>query len=230
MRVATWNLHGFKGRGRRPDPERSLRVVRALGADIVALQEVDGRARLGRLPHPFETLRDGLGGHLAEARLFGAPGRDYGQALWSRWPILRAEVRMLPGPGFEPRAAIDARIETPDGPVRVIAAHFGLGMRARRNQAGDLAAIVRAGEPTVLMGDLNEWHPAGTVDRLLRAALPAVLQAPTFPARWPVARLDRIYASAGAELRRIDAPVEAALASDHRPLVAELRMPRAAGE
>ena len=221
VRLATWNIHGFVGRGWRPDPERTLRVIAALRADVLALQEVDGRTHLGRRPHAFETLREALGGHVAEARLFGPPGQEYGHMLWSRWPIRRAQVHLLPGPGREPRAAIDALVDAPGRPLRVLAVHLGLRARGRRNQAEALAALVNPGEASVLMGDLNEWRADGPVHRELEPAWPAALRPPTFPARRPLLPMDRIHASAGAVLRRLDPPAEAASASDHLPLAAE---------
>jgi len=225
VRFATWNIHGFIGRGWRPDPERTLRVIARLGADILALQEVDGRSQFGRRPAAFELLHEALGGHAADARLLGAPGREYGHMLWSRWPIEAASVLPLPGPGREPRAAIDARIRTPDGPVRVFAAHFGLRARARRAQALHLAERVRPGETAVLMGDLNEWRANGAVHRCLDRMLPVSLCVATFPALRPMVALDRFYASAGTELRGVADPDEAVSASDHRPLAVDCDFP-----
>ncbi|WP_062203431.1 endonuclease/exonuclease/phosphatase family protein [Aureimonas sp. AU12] len=224
LTFASWNIHGFKGEGRRPDPERTLRILRAIDADVVALQEVDGRAHLGRLPQAFERLAEGLPGHRVEARLFGAAGREYGHLLWSRWPILAATIHALPGPGFEPRAAIEGVVETPLGRVRVLAAHFGLRPQARRAQAAFLAGLAVPGEATVALGDFNEWRGEGGVHRRLSAVLPLTVRRPSWPARRPLVALDRLYASS--DLRLVDAEVvaEGAPASDHRPLKVTLRM------
>ncbi|RIY03290.1 endonuclease [Aureimonas flava] len=223
LRVASWNLHGFIGEGRQPDPERSFRVVASLEADILALQEVDGRTHLRRLPDAFERVRAVLGGHLVEAHLFGAPGREYGHVLWSRHPIEQAEVHALPGPGLEPRAAIEAVVATPLGRLRVVVAHFGLDPRARPRQAAFVAGLVRPDMPTVALGDFNEWRRRGPVHAALSAALPVHEPVPTWPVRRPFAGLDRLYASRGVALHAVAARRDAAPASDHLPLVADLR-------
>ncbi|WP_062112354.1 endonuclease/exonuclease/phosphatase family protein [Aureimonas sp. AU40] len=226
LRVATWNIHGFLGEGRRPDFERTLRLLRVIDADLLALQEVDARTHLRREPFAFERLREALGDHCVEARLFGPPGRDYGQLLWSRYPLEQAEVHLLPGPGFEPRAVIEAVAATPLGPVRVLATHFGLRPAARRRQAAFLAQLVRPGETSLTMGDLNEWRPSGVVDWTLRAVLPLAVQPVSWPAKRPLVPMDRLYASADLALVHAEAFRAAAPASDHLPVVAEFRRGR----
>lgn len=223
LRVATWNIHGFLGEGRRPDFERTVRVIERIDADLLALQEVDGRSHLGREPFAFERLRDALGGHLVEARLVGSGGRAYGHVFWSRHPLSEEFVRHLPGPGFEPRAVIDVIVATPIGALRCLAAHFGLRPVARRSQAAFVAGFVRSGEPTIALGDFNEWRRAGAVDRALREVLPGAIQPPTWPARRPLVPMDRLYASADFRIDSAEALREAAPASDHLPLVVTLR-------
>ncbi|MBB3948751.1 endonuclease/exonuclease/phosphatase family protein [Aureimonas jatrophae] len=220
LRCLTWNLHGFIGEGRRPDPERSLRVIREIDADVAALQEVDGRTRLGRLPKAFERLTAGLGGFVLEARLFGEGETAYGHMLWSRYP-LSGEVVLLPGPGNEPRGVIRARVETPRGPLHVLATHFGLRPQARRRQAEAVAGLVGSG-PTIALGDFNEWNPKGGVDRRLRAVLSARAALASWPAQRPLVPLDRAYAGGGARIVGARTAPATAPASDHLGLVVDL--------
>ena len=42
LRVMTYNVHSCVGGDRRYDPERILKVLREIDADIIALQEVGG--------------------------------------------------------------------------------------------------------------------------------------------------------------------------------------------
>ncbi|KTQ97753.1 hypothetical protein NS226_03665 [Aureimonas ureilytica] len=223
IRIATWNIHGFFGEGRRPDFERTIRCIRAMDADILALQEVDGRTHLRREPFAFERLAEALGDHFAPAPLFGRTGREYGHALWSRFPLADVAIQRLPGPGFEPRAVIDARAQTPLGPLRLLSLHLGLRPAARRAQADAVAALVEPGEASVVLGDFNEWRSGGPVDRCLRRVLPEVAHPPSWPARRPLVPMDRLYASRTLRLSDIRAWTEAAPASDHLPVVATLR-------
>lgn len=219
LRVLTWNIHGFCGDGGRPDPERTLRVIRAIDADIVALQEVDGRTQFGRMAGAFEWLADAMGAHRFEARLLGTPGREYGHLLWSRWPLQHATLHRLPG-GWEPRGAIEAQVETPAGRVRVISTHLSLSAGARRLQGSYLADRLQPDERTIVLGDFNEWGH-GAVHRRLERHLSLVPAAPTWPSRRPFVALDRIYAGRHLLCRSANVDRAGGLASDHCPLIAD---------
>lgn len=224
VRVASWNIHGSIGRDRRCDSERTVRVIEAMNADIVALQEVDGRTHLRRRPNAFETLERLLGGYRVEARLIGEPGREHGNLLWCRWPIEDGKVHLLPG-GLEQRGVIEGRIGVPGGrAIAVFATHLGLSPFVRRRQAEAIVRHVesRAHEPSIVLGDLNEWASRGPVHRSLSRALPLVQQPRTFPARWPRFALDRLYGSAGIRAVPVAVPEAAAQASDHLPLIVDL--------
>jgi endonuclease/exonuclease/phosphatase family metal-dependent hydrolase len=90
-----------------------------------------------------------------------------------------------------------------------------------------LLALVRASDkPAVLLGDLNEWFLWGRPLRWLRRHFGRAPAPATFPARWPVFALDRIWVEPARLLERIEvhrgAPANAA--SDHLPLVATLAL------
>ena len=81
MRVATYNLrHGAPAR--RPAANRAMaRSVASLGADVVALQEVDRRVVRSWFADQagLAARRSGTVAHFAAARPFG-PGGRYGNA------------------------------------------------------------------------------------------------------------------------------------------------------
>ena len=124
MRVVTWNIQGGLTReGDRVDLDRVAATLRALDADLIALQEVDRcQPRSGEV-HQARWLGEALGLHWAYApallgrlgsggcraapggpaetdawRLEGAGQRGYGNAVLSRVPLTRAEVLPLPLP------------------------------------------------------------------------------------------------------------------------------------
>ena len=225
LRVVTWNCHGAVGRDFRCRPERVLAVISRLQPDILALQEVDGRAHLGRRERAFEWFTERLGPHICEARTVPRANHDYGHLLWSRWPFHSCETSTLPGKGLEPRMAIAVEIETPGGSITVLAAHLGLSPFARERQAEFLAARAAASShPTLMLGDTNAWRLSGPVDDALRTVLPVAASAKSFPAWWPLARMDRIYAGKGWVLERCFAETDAARISDHLPVVADFRL------
>lgn len=230
--VASWNVHKCIGSDGRYDPARTVAVIAELGADLVALQEVDRRfgrrtARLdpvaleretGLVPVPASDLPDGLGWH--------------GNALLvrrgARWRLRRLDL-----PGAEPRGAVVAELELPGGaaPLRVVAAHLGLLQRCRARQAATILREVAQGPtmPTLLLGDLNEWRPDGARSalRVLSPLFgPVAGGLPSFPSRLPLLALDRILGCPHAPVRALavhDTPL-ARLASDHLPLKARVRL------
>ena len=233
LTVATYNIHDAVGTDRRRDIGRIARAIAETGAGIVALQEVSGPGDDGsdRADH-FATLADTFDGHAVEGPALQDGDRRYGNLLLSRWPVSDWVVADLAHRGREPRNAIMATVATPDGPLRVVASHFGLVHRERRAQAELIAELAaQEGEmPTVILGDFNDWLPFSPVVRLLSRSLGrhigAVRRVPTFPSRLPLLALDRILINDRVRLRHVQVPATplARTASDHRPLVAQVEI------
>jgi len=219
----TWNIHGALGRNPRFDLDRVVAFVKSHAPDIVALQEVDSRRPGG--PDPFDSLERALGTHGARAHAVETADGNYGQVLISKWPISNVEVLDLSYRKREPRRAICADIATPAGKIRAVATHLGLSFHERRSQAiAILKALGTIRDVTVAMGDFNDWVWPGSVGNRLKRALPAFTNYRTFPARWPMFRLDRIYASPSAALLSHRTDRAAQGISDHLPVIAEIRM------
>lgn len=226
LRVMTWNINGALGRNPRFDLAHVVDYVRRHAPDVVALQEVDSRrARGAGMANPFEVLRDALGSHGAHAHAISTADGDYGQALISRWPLAASSVHDLSYPEREPRRAIRAEIATPAGPLHVVATHLGLSLRERSRQAETLLGLVGSlQQPTVVMGDFNDWLWRGSVRRALRRVLPRCTGQRTFPAFLPLFRLDCIYVSNAVRIVRCRTDPSARSLSDHLPVLADLDM------
>jgi endonuclease/exonuclease/phosphatase family metal-dependent hydrolase len=223
--VATYNVHRCVGRDGRFDPERTLAVLRELDADAVALQELQWRP--DDAMHLLQELSLKLGyAALAGPTLLRADGH-YGNAVLTRLPVLDTATVDLSVPGREPRGALLALLETPAGPLRLIATHLGLRPYERRLQMRRLLALPRErAAATVLLGDLNEWFLWGRPLRWLRARFGHAPAPPSFPAHRPLLALDRIWVEPRSILRglRAHASPLARVASDHVPLRAVLEL------
>lgn len=219
-RVMTWNIHGALGRNPRFDLQKVVALILRADPDIVALQEVDSRRDAGI--DPFVILQESLGHYGIGAKSIVTADGGYGQMLMSRWPLRNSEIRDISYGEFEPRRAIAACIETPQGALHVAATHLGLSIRERRSQARVLLDLIGKRTPFVLLGDFNDWFWPGSVRRILARVLPDHSSYRTFPSVCPLFRLDRIYCRPRGLLFQTWTDGEARHISDHLPCIGDV--------
>ncbi|HPG26319.1 MAG: endonuclease/exonuclease/phosphatase family protein [Spirochaetaceae bacterium] len=226
--LLTWNVHGWVGLDLRRDPGRIFAWLRRLGADVVGLQEVEGRDWL--------ELARAAGYHVTTGCL---PGRgDFGNALLTRAPPLRCrQIDLSVGGGREERCALDALLALGGSEtrrLRVVTTHLGLRATERRRQARRLAAHLARVDtlaPVVVMGDLNDWTPWGAQLAPLAERVGRFSRERTFPSRRPVFPLDRVACRIPGARSRVEVLRAPGLraASDHLPLRLALRLGASAG-
>lgn len=225
IRFMTWNVHGAIVRNPRFDVRAVVKLIETWRPDVMALQEVDSRGRAGAADDPFALLQAALGKHGINAHSITTADGHYGQMLISRCPLMSDEVHDISAPEREPRRAIRAEIETPAGPVRVVATHLGLSIGERRRQAQLLLALAGGSEmTTIVLGDFNDWFWPGSVRSVLAERFPGRSRFRTFPARFPLLRLDRIYCRPRHALRRLFTDARARQLSDHLPVIADIEL------
>jgi endonuclease/exonuclease/phosphatase family metal-dependent hydrolase len=230
FRVATYNIHKCRGMDGRIHPERIARVLRALHADVYALQEVVSMPGAGREQHQALYFAEELGMYCVKGVNRSHQGGSYGNVVLSRFPVLSSANIDISVAGRERRGVLRADVEIGGRVIHFFNTHLGTGFLERRRQAARLtdADLLRATNlegPRILMGDLNEWL-RDRVTRSLSAELHRVDRqiwlARRYPALIPFLHLDYIYFDG---LRLRDAffhhtpPV--LMASDHVPLVAD---------
>ncbi len=226
LAVATYNVHGCVGRDARYDPERVLTVLRELDADVIALQELRWN------PDDALHLLADFGARLGYAALAGPTlmreEGHYGNAVLTRLEVSDVARIDLSVPGREPRGALDLRVKARGARLRVVATHLGLRPGERRLQMRRLLGVMeeRGADALVLAGDLNEWFLWGRPLRWLRRHFGRSPAPATFPARWPLFALDRIWVEPRSRIHAltVHASALARVASDHLPLRAELEM------
>jgi endonuclease/exonuclease/phosphatase family metal-dependent hydrolase len=184
VRIATWNLWATYGPWEARQPA-IVETLRRADADIVGLQEVfesDTRHQAREIAGALGFTEPVFG-----ANLTFADGVRAGNAVMSRWPITRHEVRALPREGAgahddegEERLCVFAEVDGPRGPVQMYCAHLswrGDHSGPRQAQVRAICELVRANRPrtfpAVLVGDLNS-EPASDEIRMLtgRTAVP----------------------------------------------------------
>jgi len=229
LTFASYNIHKGVGLDRRRDPERIMAVLHEIDADIVALQEVDRRFGRRAAVLPLHTIREH--GRYQLAQLAGRPDSMgwHGNALLVRAGIDILGTEAVALPTLEPRGAVCVDLAVAGRAFRVAGMHLDLSGLRRRQQLRAVQAHLAACEgdpPAVLMGDFNQWAPTAGALRALGSGWRVLATGRSFPARRPLAPLDRIVVTAGWDC--LAAGVHhsslAAVASDHLPVTARLRL------
>lgn len=223
LTIATYNIHAAVGADGRFAPDRIVDVLHELQADIIALQEVPMGGRNSE--NVLATLAEATGYEVAEGPACDTPERRYGNAVLSRYPILSVRAIDLSFGSREPRGALDADVDCDGHLLRVVATHLGLRPAERRHQIRRLLDVFDTEDmPVILLGDINEWFMWGGALRMLVSHFQAVPAPATFPSRWPVFALDRIWIRPRHRLVHVEvhATPLARVASDHLPLIAHI--------
>ncbi len=236
LRIATYNIHRCRGLDGRTRPDRIAAVLRAIDADVVALQEVVGAG-----PHGGGHAEElgallGMGWVMAPARQLR--GHQFGNAVLSRLPITQHLEHDLSWKTCEARRMQRVDIAADGGTLHVYNVHLGTahprappsGEAAR----GDRLATATSAGPKLVLGDFNEWM-RGLATSLLSEKLnsvdlrdypPRKRTQRTYPGLFPVLHLDHIYYAGKVEIVDIELPRTrlSLVASDHLPLVADIRI------
>jgi endonuclease/exonuclease/phosphatase family metal-dependent hydrolase len=232
LRVVTYNIHRARGLDRRTRPGRIAAVLGPIDADIVALQEVIGP---GLTPGHAEVLGAALGMGWVMAPTRELRRHQFGNVVLSRHPIRDHVPHDLSWRTCEPRCAQRVSIDVGGlRPLHVYNAHFGTALLERRYQAERLAAWIhdrRVHSPKLVLGDFNEWS-RGLAAEILGRRLESVdlyahlRRRRTYPGFFPLLHLDHIYFEGTIDVRRVELPRSrlALVASDHLPLVADVRI------
>ncbi|WP_030973910.1 MULTISPECIES: endonuclease/exonuclease/phosphatase family protein [unclassified Streptomyces] len=244
LRVATYNIHAGAGMDNVFDLDRQAAELRALDADVIGLQEVDvhwdtrsqWRDVAGELAERLHMRVSFAPIYSLDPTTPGAPRREFGVAVLSRYRIVSAENHEItrlstqdpdpvpaPAPGFG-----EVVVRVKGMPVHVYVTHLDYrgDPSVRIAQVADTRRVMAEDEGRkVLLGDFNAEPGAPELAPLWEELADADPGAPTYPALNPVKRIDFVAVSKdGVRVR--DAAVAETLASDHRPVVADLLLRR----
>ncbi|MEW2292963.1 endonuclease/exonuclease/phosphatase family protein [Streptomyces sp. NPDC006743] len=244
LRVATYNIHAGAGEDNVFDLGRTARAIGDLHADVVGLQEVD--VRWGARSEFRDEARDLA--RMLHMRVFFAPVYDlpaepprtqrrrFGVAVLSRYPVVSAENHEItrlstqspdpvpePAPGFA-----EVTVRARGALVHVYTTHldYRADPSVRRAQVDDMLAVLAADAgPKVLVGDFNAEPGAPELARLWGPLADAAPHGGmTYPAAAPDRRIDVVAVSPRIAVAGVREAVTTA--SDHRPVVADLLVPR----
>ena len=213
LHIGTYNIHkGFSFFRRRMVIHEVREHLRLLDTDLVFLQEVQGvhhahaRRILDWPAQPqHEFLADSVWTDFAYGRNAVYDDGHHGNAILSRFPIVRWDNQDISSHRFESRGLLHCEIEVPGWPelLHCICVHLALSAGHRSRQMRQIQtrieALVPRSAPLIIAGDFNDWTrqaQQGLARGLeLHEAFESVHGRParSFPAALPLLHLDRIY-------------------------------------
>jgi endonuclease/exonuclease/phosphatase family metal-dependent hydrolase len=232
VRVATYNIHRCRGMDGRTRADRIAAVLAGLDADVLALQEVIGAGPGGGGQAEAIGAALGMGWVMSSTRHLR--GALFGNVVLSRHPVRHHAQYDLSWRTCEPRCCQRVDLDVDGVVLHLYNVHLGTAFLERRFQAERLAALVsdrRIAGPKVVLGDFNEWT-RGLATTLLSERLQSVdlkqymKRHRTYPGIFPILHLDHIYYQNAVEVLDVHMPRtrRTLIASDHLPLVADLRL------
>ena len=242
LRLVSWNVHKCTGGlDRRYDPLRIVDVLQAAAPDVVLLQEVAQNGRWYQHDRQVDLLGDALAlphrSYFVNVR-FGPRRGEYGNAILSRVPITSTENLDVTLAGRKCRSVQHAELRLPTAQggsrtLHVFNLHLGLSEAERREQLrrflqSRALQSIHAATPVLVAGDFNDVY--GSLGTTLLA--PAGFRGParplrTVPAWAPVRALDSLWVRGDVDVVTLERHRCRGVrtASDHVPLLAELRVP-----
>jgi endonuclease/exonuclease/phosphatase family metal-dependent hydrolase len=226
LKFMSYNIQGHAAKGRNDFLPKLAEVIAAAKPDVVGLQEVHWRTRVGPT-HQGEALASLTGMNLLFGRSTVMDGGEYGNAVLTSGEIRSKFVHPLPGSG-EPRSVLQADIHVNGNDLTFFVTHLAAWGRllrvARMRQIAELGDIIARGAlPHVLVGDFNVPPGADEIRTLLSHGHLRVVgdaREATFPMTRQ--RLDYIFADPRWEVVSTD--VIRRGPSDHWAIVAELNL------
>ena len=238
-RLVTYNV-GIFNKYIKDDYQLIADMMKEIDADAICMNELDNNTNRTRHVYQLKHFASLMGSWDFE---YGAAmpydGGEYGDAVLSKHPIIETRSYRLPCAASQPgedRSLCVIRVEIDGKDLYVASTHLD-------HLSGDASRLVQANEirrirdteldgDLILAGDLNAI-PSSNVIATMTAFLTNVgtIDQYTFPSENPTRKIDYIlYAPIGhfgvqncTVVSRSDQQVDGVDASDHRPVVADIR-------
>lgn len=243
LKVLSYNIHKGFALGNTSFTLPAIReAICSLEPDVIFLQEVLGQhdkhaTRFDQWPDlpQCQFIAKDRWPYVAYGKTSVYDHGHHGNAILSKYPIIEFESIDISTNALECRGLLHAVIDVPAirAPVHCVCVHLNLLRKGREVQlkriCGRVTDSVGRSDPLILAGDFNDWQrrASGILTRELGAKEVFMdltgSYAPTFPMKFPILTLDRVYArgllaTGGRAL--VGRPWDSL--SDHIPLYAEL--------
>lgn len=223
LKLMTYNVRNATGMDEVSNFQRIANVINNASPDVVAVQEVDSVTNRSKQKYVLGEIAERTQMHGYFAPAIDYDGGKYGIGLLTKQVPLRLQTFALPG-REEERALIWAEFDD----YIYCCTHLSLTEEDRMKSLEMLKSITASSEkPLFLAGDLNDGPESPFIKELQKdfQILTDTTQR-TFPAPAPEETLDYIVAlkrNAGGFAVISSKVLNEPMASDHRPVVVELR-------
>lgn len=225
LRLMTYNIRNANGMDNVCDIQRIANVINKACPDVVAIQEVDSITNRSQRKYILGEIAECTQMHAFFAPAINYDGGKYGIGLLSKQAPIRVQSIPLPG-REEARALLMAEFDN----YIYCCTHLSLTEEDRMKSLELIKTFAaQSRKPFFLAGDMNAQPESDFIKGLQKDF--RILSNPkqhTFPAPDPTETIDYITALkqdtesfALLSSRVLNEPV----ASDHRPLIADLRLP-----
>jgi endonuclease/exonuclease/phosphatase family metal-dependent hydrolase len=233
LKALTYNLHKlYNVFGSRYVIDEIKPLLETLYLDFAFFQEIRGLHPQSHMSSyeldPLEHLADKLWDFAAYGKNAVYPSGHHGNAILSKFPIEEWQNYDLSQYALEQRGLLLARVTLPNQRKAFLACtHIDLTQWSRNRQIKKISEIFKSeipeGQPLIFAGDFNDWN--GKVSHHFEElGLTALPSAKTFPAKWPLLSLDKVF------IDHLDVLKSGALTgrawralSDHLPIEFQLR-------
>jgi len=233
LRVMTYNIHVGVGMDKKLDLQRIAAVINSERPDLVGLQEVDRGVKRTEGKDEILELADLTKMHYAFAHNLDFQGGQYGVAILSRFPIRNIDHRKYENKReAERRGMIRVEVEFAGQVVNFVTTHLDYQYEDGRVFETEqlLKFLNDVKGPVILVGDLNDEPAGGAYQLLLQTFKDAWLDSRTkatglsYPADKPLKRIDYVFYRGAKRIKSEKAWMVDTSASDHLPVVVELRV------
>ena len=224
LRLMSYNIHNGIGMDRITDYTRISDVINNVKPDVVAIQEADSVTTRSKGADVMLELGKQTGMRHYFSRAIDFAGGSYGIGLLSREEPLSLTSRPLPGTE-EARTMLVAEFKD----YVVICAHLSLTEADRMTSADILGEeAAKWNKPVFLAGDWNMKPDSKPMEKIKKHFTPLNnMELLTFPADKPDRCIDYISVDnrhkKSTKVKTFEV-VDERLASDHRPIVADIEL------
>ncbi len=214
LKILSYNIHKGFNIGNRLFVLKEIKTaLKEMDADILFLQEVQGdhshkkwKIDNWKTAAQFEYLADTVWDHFAYGKNAIYPQGHHGNAILSKYPIMKWHNHDLSLHKLEQRGLLHAEIKIPalgGKPIHLLNTHINLLEYQRIKQMRMIQDYtnnhINELESLLFVGDFNDWTKKAAKLVLKEFQMKEIFHElygkfpPTFPSRLPVLSLDRVF-------------------------------------